>query len=78
MAGLPVQPVLITYRWKSRNPHFTSSIVSSVLELMTSWYNHMDVKELAVHYPTSKEQVDARAFADNMQVLMAKGAFTFQ
>eukprot|EP01043_Picozoa_sp_COSAG02_P006785 COSAG02_NODE_197_length_29578_cov_9.718647_5_plen_79_part_00 len=78
MAGLPVQPVLITYRWKSRSPHFTGSMMSSVLELMTSWYNVMDVKELAVHYPTPKEQIDARVFADNMQVLMANGALTLQ
>jgi hypothetical protein len=63
----------MTYRWKTRNPHFTGPLPSSVLELMTSWYNVMEVKELPVHFPTPKEQVDARVFADNMQVLMAKG-----
>jgi len=75
-AGLPVQPVLIRYRWQFRNPHFTGSMLSTVLELMTSWYNVMEVKELPVHYPTTKEQADARVFADNMQALMATGGST--
>jgi hypothetical protein len=51
-------------------------MLSTVLELMTSWYNVMEVKELPVHYPTTKEQADARVFADNMQALMATGGST--
>jgi hypothetical protein len=73
VAGLPVQPVLFTYRWKNRNPNFTGSLLSTTFELMTSWMNYMEVLELPVHYPTTLEQADARVFADNMQQIVSNG-----
>ena len=37
VAGLPVRPVLLRYRWSNRNPAFTGSLGGAVFKIISSW-----------------------------------------
>ena len=72
VAGLPVRPVLLRYRWRNTNPSFTGSFSGAVWRIIGSWFTVLEVLELPVYWPTPLEQQNPRAYADAVQAVMAK------
>lgn len=75
--GVPVQPVLIRYRYRFCDPSWAGTRVglgALALRLVTQFYNTMDVTFLPVYHPNEEERSDPILYANNVRRFMSENS----
>lgn len=71
VAGTPVAPVLITYKYEWFSPTYeTVRTPRYILGLLLQFANRLDYYRLPVYYPSEEEKKDPVLYADNVYKLM--------
>lgn len=73
--GLPIQPVLLHWRFKHYDPSSTATTNAGawLLSMMTQFVHHVEVEYLPVLVPQPEEQANALFFAHNAQKIVLRG-----
>lgn len=75
VGGVPVQPVVLRYRYRHFSPTWESIPTSiHVFWLLASFVHDVDVIYLPTYTPTKMERQNPQTYADNMQRLMSEAA----
>jgi len=72
--GLPVQPVIIKYKYKHFNPSYIATgppIGPLIFRLLCQFSNRVQIQYLDVYYPSSGEKANAELFANNVKRIMS-------
>lgn len=75
--GVPVQPVVIRYRFKYFNPAWCGMIghdLQYILMLCSQFFNMMDIINFPAYVPSFEEQKNPELFAENVRKVMCRGA----
>lgn len=74
-AGMPVQPVALSWPFRNFDPSWTSSSPGRfklILRLMTQFFNSATIEFMPVIVPSEEEKKDANLFAHNVRAAMAE------
>ncbi|GAQ82573.1 Acyltransferase [Klebsormidium nitens] len=72
VAGAPIIPVLLNYKYKYFNPAWTNcSIPLAIFRLLCQFANYLDVTILPLYTPSEDERRDPALYASNMRKHMA-------
>lgn len=72
LAGVPVQPVVLKYKFWFADPSFTDVPAHKLaLRIVFSPFSRLEVTYLPVHVPTTAETQNAQLYADTVQAHMA-------
>lgn len=70
--GLPVQPVVLRYRFDQCNPAFVGSALYAIFRTLTQFVNFVDVEFLPAYAASQEEIDDPDLFAENVRSKMAE------
>ncbi|MDP2437841.1 MAG: EF-hand domain-containing protein [archaeon] len=76
LAGEPVQPLIIRYRWAHFDPSFVDyvNVVGLLVGTLCQFVNHMEVEWLPIYRPSEEEKANPGLFARNVRLYMSQAS----
>lgn len=73
VAGTPIAPVLIRYRYKWFSPTYeTIKTPQYLYGILSQFANHVEYHRLPVYYPSEEEKADPSLYARNLHTMMTQ------